>query len=117
MLAELCQDHVAAVAQAYLQIDPWNCCGGNLAIRGESGFALSSDETAQVETRSLEHNTKVMDDPSAWSASTIASIIKHCPAGKAKGAWGNLRCFLLLPLLTSAAPQDCGTCWGLACRS
>eukprot|EP00971_Amphidinium_carterae_P264311 5243162-Amphidinium_carterae.2 len=71
----------------------------DLAIRGSNGFALNPHETAEVELEAwsklwrpglVRLRSVVTDDPSAWSASTIAKIIKRCPAGKARGAdcWG-----------------------------
>eukprot|EP00971_Amphidinium_carterae_P326303 6456998-Amphidinium_carterae.1 len=76
----------------------------DLAIRGENGFALLPDDTAQVEPEawsklwqpgSVRLRSVFIEDPSAW----------HCPAGKARFADG--RGMWALKLLPHA---------GLACQ-
>eukprot|EP00971_Amphidinium_carterae_P155062 3074951-Amphidinium_carterae.2 len=109
-----------------MQVDLWDRCHlGPCDTRSYSGFALTPDDTAQVELEAwskLWRPRSVVTDPSAWSANTIASIIRHCPAGKASGIdrWG-MGEFKLLSYYfpcCSAAPltvsQDCCAHWGLA---
>eukprot|EP00971_Amphidinium_carterae_P346646 6488237-Amphidinium_carterae.1 len=65
LLANVCQEHVAAISQTHLQ----------KAIQGVDGFALSPEAWSRLwEHGFFPLRRVVTDDTSAWTSSTLAGL-------------------------------------------